>query len=95
MYNGEKMGLFRLKYLKDAVDLFFIVEANVTFSGKSKPKLYLDDDEKILNQVRTMNKTVEIKLQNIPMPKNFVFQNSKGRNFKYDMAWEREKYARS
>ena len=94
-YNGEKMGFFRFNYLKDVVNLFVIIEANITYSGRKKANFYLDDDEKALADIRKLNKTLEVKVLNIPMPKNFAYFSEKGRNHKYDMAWNREEFVRN
>jgi hypothetical protein len=39
-YNGEPMALLHLKYLYHFVDMFVIIEARWTHSGRRKPYLY-------------------------------------------------------
>jgi len=42
IYNGEPIVEFRLKYMNDFVDEFFITEARYTFSGNIKQELYIE-----------------------------------------------------
>jgi hypothetical protein len=39
-YNGEPAALLHIEYLYDIVDMFIIVEARWTFTGRRKPYLY-------------------------------------------------------
>jgi hypothetical protein len=38
LFNGEPLGIYRLEYLKDVVDLFIVCESSKTFSGFPKDK---------------------------------------------------------
>lgn len=42
LFNGEEAGLYRIKYLYDSVDKFYICEKKYTHQGIEKPKLYID-----------------------------------------------------
>ena len=94
LYNGDPVALYRLEYLKDVVDLFVIVESYVTFSGIKKPKIYLRENEPILNELRTANRLMEIEIQDIPLPKTYDPVSRRGYNATIEAAWLREKYSR-
>ena len=42
MFNGEEAGLYRVKYLYEVVDKFYICEKSYTHQGVEKPNLYID-----------------------------------------------------
>lgn len=42
MFNGEEAALYRVKYLYEAVDKFYICEKKYTHQGVEKTKLYID-----------------------------------------------------
>ncbi len=42
MFNGEEAALYRVKYLYEVVDKFYICEKGYTHQGVKKPKLYID-----------------------------------------------------
>jgi len=94
LYNGDPIGLFRMEYLKDVVDLVVVVECHMSFSGKKKDKIYLHDDEPVLKDLRMQNRLLEIEIDTIPFPKKFEFKSRKGYNATISAAWVREKYAR-
>ena len=78
-FNGEPMSLFRLYYLADVVDLFIVIEANVTHSGKRKPFYFVDVMESMLSPLLNTRKLFVYKLH---FPS---YINS---------PWEREKFQR-
>jgi len=94
LYNGDPVGLFRMEYLKDVVDLVVVVECHMSFSGKKKDRIYLHDDEPILRDLRSQNRLLEIEIETIPFPTSFSFKSRKGYNATINAAWLREKYAR-
>ena len=42
MFNGEEAALYRVKYLYETVDKFYICEKKYTHQGSEKEKLYID-----------------------------------------------------
>jgi hypothetical protein len=76
------MGIFRLEYLKDVVDLFVVCESTKTFSGFPKDKIYLkDNNDKIINELRNDGKILELYIEHFPDD--------------VKVGWEREFYTRS
>lgn len=59
LYNGEPVGIYRMEYLMEVVDLFVIIESPITFTGKHKP-IYMQQNEPVYNKLREQNKTLEI-----------------------------------
>jgi len=85
------MGLYRMEYLKDVVDYFIIVESNLTFTGREK-ELYSRRNETILNELRSMNKIVEV-IVDLSVVSN---ENNHGKNDTDSaMNWDREIYLRN
>ena len=95
LYNGEPMGLYRLEYLKDVVDLFVLVEATVTFTGKPK-EIYLHRKEPIFAELRAQNKTLEIITDSIPKSGSSSSGSELATNSKRKVGeWDREKSLRN
>ncbi len=66
IFNGEPASFFRLEYLKDAVDLFILVEMKETFSGVMKENYYVDVYEEKLRRYEEMGKIWKIKIDRFP-----------------------------
>jgi hypothetical protein len=55
-FNGEPMAFLRLGYLMKVVDYFFIIESNVTHSGKPKSVIYLNKYADVINNLNATGK---------------------------------------
>ena len=65
MFNGEPMGIYRLFYLKDYVDYFFVVESLETFSGNLKSSYDIDNYVNIIEPIKS--KVIILKLDRLPI----------------------------
>lgn len=80
-YNGEPIVESRLELLNDVVDMFYIVESCVTFSGIQKSKLYKDEHAEIFKPY--LHKIVFI----VPEEADFALASGS--------AWRREEVQRN
>jgi beta-1,4-mannosyl-glycoprotein beta-1,4-N-acetylglucosaminyltransferase len=80
MFNGEPMAFYRLHHLRDVVDLFVVVEATTTFSGRKKD-ITKAKYHQIFVQLEKMGKMLRLFIDENEMPR-------------FRRPFEREKYVR-
>ncbi len=98
LYDGDAIIVERLKTMYDDVDIFYMVEASYSFSGKKKPFLYSETDEcrallaPYLDKVRIV---IIPEFPQVPMDwiqRKLTITSTYNENFG---AWWREAYQRS
>jgi hypothetical protein len=92
LYNGEELLSFRIKYLYDYVDYFYIVESKQTHSGRLKDRYYIDDVLPLLYEYSDKIKVIKVD-EFPPKPDNYNFAtDSVNNNSEF---WWRENYQRN
>lgn len=86
-FNGEPIALFRIAYLKDAVDFFILIESESTHSGVRKPFYYVDKFRDILLYLNSSGKIITKKI-------SFPHHLKKHR-YEFQKTWARETYQRN
>lgn len=94
IYNGEMIVGLRLQYLFDVVDEIIVVESRVTFSGRSKPKLFIERDAALFRPYLAKLKFLVI--DDYPKPDQ-TWLTSRGKHaWMTDLnVWFRETYQRN
>tara|TARA_B100000029_G_scaffold510229_1_gene601219 strand:+ start:806 stop:1624 length:819 start_codon:yes stop_codon:yes gene_type:complete len=91
-FNESELTELRIKYLEKIVDVFVIVEANITHQGKKKqwnfPKILDNNLKKYLNKIHYHKLNIDI--EKIKNEESWIIDNIKG-----DNAWRIENFQRN
>jgi len=90
-FNGEPMAMLRMKYLYDVVDLFILIESNITHSGKVKKRLFVNQYHEYLKPLIIEGKVI---IEIVHFPDEIYLQSKSGKNINGD-SWSREIYQRN
>jgi hypothetical protein len=89
LFDGEPMGHLRLKYLSDVVDLFVIVEAHYTHTGKFKSQLAMDTNKHWFTELEAEGKILKVVIDKFPFDTNATLEKNPSHG-----GWKREFYQR-
>lgn len=88
-FDGEPMGHLRLKYLSDVVDLFVIVEAHYTHTGKFKSELAMNTYKHWFTDLEAEGKILKVVIDKFPFDTNATLAKNP-----LHWTWKRENYQR-
>ena len=88
-FDGEPMGHLRLKYLSDVVDLFVIVEAHYTHTGKFKSQLAMNTYKHWFTDLEAEGKILKVVIDKFPFDTNATLAKNP-----LHWTWKRENYQR-
>lgn len=94
IYNGEMIAALRLQYLYDVVDEIIVVESRMTFSGLTKPQLFIERDAELFRPY--LPKLKFLVISEYPEPDQAWLASKANNAWMTDLTvWFRETYQRN